>query len=222
MGRQTFVRIMPDFARFRLPKAILLLLTAAVAAAIVAGVLFQGRPADGDQATEDATDKTSLVEDYLRTRIAVWIDDPLIIEAIIAQNQAHADLSDAEIDALDKQWRAEVDSGRRGLLRNVLDTPLSRLLKQKQAQSNGLITEIFVVDNKGLNVGQSDVTTDYWQGDEAKFLRTFGVGRGAIFVDKPEIDQSTGLQQAQGSMTIIDAEGKPIGAVTVGVDLHGL
>jgi hypothetical protein len=46
-----------------------------------------------------------------------------------------------------------------------------------------MITEMFVMDAKGLNVGQSDVTSDYWQGDEAKWQKTYGAGPGVVFVD---------------------------------------
>ena len=35
-------------------------------------------------------------------------------------------------------------------------------------------------DNKGLNVGQSDVTSDYWQGDEAKWKKSYKMGAGAV------------------------------------------
>jgi uncharacterized phage infection (PIP) family protein YhgE len=37
-----------------------------------------------------------------------------------------------------------------------------------------------VKDNKGLNVGQSDVTSDYWQGDEAKWKKSYKMGAGAV------------------------------------------
>ncbi|MGO7624082.1 hypothetical protein ACC687_38970, partial [Rhizobium ruizarguesonis] len=47
--------------------------------------------------------------------------------------------------------------------------------------SGGKITEIFVMGAKGLNVGQSDTTSDYCQGDEANFQKSFGAGKDAVF-----------------------------------------
>ncbi len=38
------------------------------------------------------------------------------------------------------------------------------------------MTEVFVMDARGLNVAASDVTSDYWQGDEEKFSETFPKG----------------------------------------------
>jgi serine/threonine protein kinase len=51
------------------------------------------------------------------------------------------------------------------LIDSLLKNELSAFLAKKKAESKGLLTEIFVMDNKGLNVGQSDVTSDYgWPG----------------------------------------------------------
>ena len=79
--------------------------------------------------------------------------------------------------------------------------------------------EIILMDDKGLNVGQNDLTSDYWQGDEAKFQKSYGAGAGAVFVDAPEKDESTQMLQSQASLTIVDESGKPIGAITIGVNL---
>ena len=104
----------------------------------------------------------------------------------------------------------------------VLNKPISAFLKAKQEASDGTITEIFVMDDKGLNVGQSATTSDYWQGDEAKFQKSFGAGAGAVFVDDAEKDESTQMLQSQASMTISDESGKPIGAITIGINLDKL
>ncbi|MEM8755288.1 MAG: hypothetical protein AAGF90_20180, partial [Pseudomonadota bacterium] len=74
---------------------------------------------------------------------------------------------------------------------------------------------------KGLNVGQSAKTSDYWQGDEAKWRETYLVGPDAIHVSDVEEDESTQTFQIQVSLPIVDG-GAPIGAVTVGVDVEHL
>jgi hypothetical protein len=108
------------------------------------------------------------------------------------------------------------------MISEVLGNDLSKFLQEKQAGSNGVISEIFVMDAKGLNVGQSDTTSDYWQGDEAKFQKSFGAGKEAIFVDEVEKDESTQALQSQASVTISDESGAPIGAVTVGINMDAL
>ncbi|HBF28820.1 hypothetical protein [Rhizobium sp.] len=159
---------------------------------------------------------------YMNENVIAWVQDPIIIDAIKAQNAAHAGLGKADIDALDKKWRAEVQKGDQPLIASVMSNQVSAFLKEKQAGSKGAIAEVFVMDNKGLNVGQSEITSDYWQGDEAKFQKTFDVGPKTLFVDEVEKDESTQALQSQASMTIVDETGKAIGAVTVGVNLSAL
>jgi hypothetical protein len=163
------------------------------------------------------------VKDYIARNVAPWLSSPEVIDAIKKQNAETNALDQAGIDALDNKWKAETDASARPMIDEALARPLSRMLAEKQAGSAGVITEIFVVDAKGLNVGQSEVTSDYWQGDEAKFQKSFGAGPDAIFVDDVEKDESTQALQSQASVTIDDpATGQPIGAITLGINLDKL
>ena len=79
------------------------------------------------------------------------------------------------------------------------------------------------MDDKGLNVAQSSVTSDYWQGDEAKWQKTFQAGPNAYHIGDVEEDESTQMFQSQVSYAITDpASGKVIGAITVGVNVEEL
>ncbi|MFD2854813.1 hypothetical protein ACFSZS_08595 [Seohaeicola zhoushanensis] len=74
------------------------------------------------------------------------------------------------------------------------------------------------MDNRGMNVAVSDVTSDFWQGDEAKFQQTFPRGPAALHVSEVELDESSQIYQAQVSFTVTDAQGAPVGAVTIGLN----
>lgn len=92
-----------------------------------------------------------------------------------------------------------------------------------QAGALGLFTEIFVVDANGLNVGQSAITGDYWQGDEAKFQNTFPNGPDAVFIDEAEWDEDRRIWRAQLNLSIPSEDGtRAIGAATVEVNLTEL
>ncbi|MCF3640078.1 hypothetical protein LXM94_08860 [Rhizobium sp. TRM95111] len=177
--------------------------------------------ASGGAAAQEA--HVGPVTEFFDGNVRAWLADPAIVDAIKAQNAAHAALAQADIDALDQKWRAEVDGGDRPTIDAVLGNAASQFLKGKQESAGGLVTEVFIMDNKGLNVGQSDVTSDYWQGDEAKWQKTFGDKADALFVDEAEKDESTQMLQSQVSSIIKDpASGEAIGAITIGVNLDAL
>ena len=105
------------------------------------------------------------------------------------------------------------------LIDSVLGNSLSQFLKSVKQQGQGQFTEIFVSDIRGLNVGQSDVTSDYWQGDEAKWQVPHETSD--LHISDIEFDESTQSYQSQVSLPILH-EGAFIGVITVGVDLDRL
>jgi len=185
------------------------------AAALASMALGAAQAAEGPHVSQ--------LTDYANTTVAAWMSEALVVEAVKAQNAKNAALSEADIDSLDKQWRAEVGGSERPMIEEIMGRELSTWLASMREGSGGFVTEVFVMDNRGLNVGQSDVTSDYWQGDEAKWQETFLKGAGAVFVDEIERDESTQMLQSQVSMAIVDpATSEVIGAVTVGVNVDQL
>ena len=70
-------------------------------------------------------------------------------------------------------------------------------------ETGGAITEVFVMDAQGLNVAASGPTSDYWQGDEAKFQETYLKGAEAIHVSEVEFDESSQTYSVQVSVTSV-------------------
>jgi len=162
-----------------------------------------------------------VVPDKLLDQIRSWTASPVVLLSLEASNKRHDGLTEESILTLDKQWRAERKIDDQPLITAVLASPLSSYLTAIQAASLGLYTEIFVMDNKGLNAGQSAITSDYWQGDEAKFQKTFPMGPTAVFIDKPEIGDATGTENVQVNMSITNGV-EAVGTVTVEVNLTEL
>jgi hypothetical protein len=170
-----------------------------------------------------AADIEGPVKELVDGQVRGWISDPVVVDAVKAQNAKNAGLTQADIDALDQQWRAETSASAKPLIDETLNNALSAYLKKVKDDSKGLYTEIFVMDDKGLNVGQSDVTSDYWQGDEDKWSKTYPAGPDALLIGEVEQDESTQRFQTQVSLPVVDpASGTVIGAVTIGVDVENL
>lgn len=160
------------------------------------------------------------VQDILQNEIKPLARSSDLIKAIRQQNVANIGLNQKQIIALDQKWRQETEKLDHPFIDQLLNNAASKQLQLLKNNKNGLITEIIVTDNKGLNVAISDITSDYWQGDEDKWQKTLPVGPDAVFISDPDIDQSTQQFQIQISVTITDPENhKGIGSLTVGIDL---
>ena len=163
------------------------------------------------------------MEAFLQAEISNWANDPVIVAAVKHQNEKHAGISQAEIDALDLAWRAEVGMSDTPTITPVLNNEAAVFLRDRVMESSGTITEVFIMDSHGLNVAASDVTSDMWQGDEAKFTETFPNGPNAYHLSEVEFDESTQSFQGQISITLVDPDsGAVIGAITVGVNAESL
>lgn len=168
-------------------------------------------------------DTGSLITPDFHKLIDGWLDTDVVRLSIAAQNERYGSLSQNNIDALDKQWRAERSADDKPLIAATLSSPLSIYLARVQGQSVGMLVEVFIMDKNGLNVGQSSITSDFWQGDEDKFLKTYHKGAGTVFVDTPEWDEKYHIWRVQVNRTITAKDNKTaIGAVTVEVNLTEL
>lgn len=170
-----------------------------------------------------AIDASEALGAFIDANVASWASDPHVIDAVRAQNAAHDGLTQDEIDRLDAIWRDEVGSSDTPTISSVLDNPLSDFLRAQVTNLKGSVTEVFVMDAHGLNVGASSTTSDYWQGDEAKFTETYGGGPDGRHFSEIEKDESTQTYQAQASFALADPDsGEVIGAMTVGINAAAL
>lgn len=166
-----------------------------------------------------AEDVSQQVKEIVEKDLRAWAADPALVAAVIAANEAHSSLSQPQIDSLDAAWKAELDATSRPTIDPILATPVSQALKAQIEGSGGRFTEVFVTDNRGLNVAQASPTSDYWQGDEAKFQETYPKGADAVYVSEVEFDESSQSYAVQASFTVTDPVTKsPIGMMTVGLN----
>lgn len=191
-------------------------LTKSILAAVAVSAMVSPVSAQTAKPNINSLITPSVIEDMRE-----WIETDIVRISIGAQNARLQKLPQDQIDALDTQWREERESDDKPLIAATLSNPLSVYLTRLQGKSLGLYAEIFVMDQNGLNVGQSSITGDFWQGDEAKFQKTYDVSGDALFVDEPEWDEDNKIWRGQVSFTVTD-EGNSIGAVTMEVNLTEL
>lgn len=173
--------------------------------------------------TNRAESLKALITDEVVRGLRAFGEEDVFQIVLAVCNDKNKNVVDSDYAGLDAQWKAELGKEEQPAIARALTNPLSLRATQMQAESDGLFLEIFVMDAKGLNCGQSAATSDYWQGDEAKWQKTYLVGADAVFIDDPEMHEKLGVWAAQVNLSIKDKNsGGVLGAVTYEVNLTEL
>ena len=138
--------------------------------------------------------------------------EPVIVAAVKEQNALSRSLS--EIKEMDTRWQST--AGVADFMRALIDSPAGRHLGEWK-RTRPFVSEVFVMDNQGANVAQTDKTSDYWQGDEPKFTECVRTGR--IHLGPMDFDESTQTYSIQVSVPVKDGDAL-IGAICIGVDVE--
>ncbi len=120
--------------------------------------------------------------------LSAFLSDSTLLSGIQEANEKNQNLSTSEITALDDAWIASKSVT--PFIETFLTNKTALVLVAHQKRSAGL-KELFVTDVYGLNVGQTDKTSDYYQADEAWWVNSFNGGAGRAFHGKIEFDQSS-------------------------------
>ena len=168
---------------------------------VIAGMLTAGEKAP------------QCVVDLAHSELVNLGTDPKIVKAVAAENAKGKSLD--QIKEMDEKWRADTTIA--DYMEALMSSECGKYLRNLQG-SFDFYSEIFVMDNQGANVAMTDKTSDYWQGDEAKFQKSFNGGNGSVFIDEVEFDDSTFSYLVQISVPVKDGD-TVIGAITIGIDL---
>jgi len=166
---------------------------------------------------EGSANASPKVKTFIQKALLATINQPAIASAVKAQNAKAIPLS--EIQKIDREWQAAEDT--LPIHQQMMNSPCAEEIR-RLAKQNPAIAEAFVMDNQGANVCQNELTSDYWQGDEAKWKNAFKNGTGGIDIGVEKLDESTNIVLQQVSLPIVDNEGKIIGAICYGIKTGSL
>ena len=164
------------------------------------------------QNTFSPQEKENVLKVKIRT-VQHMTFNPVIINAVRQQNAQNLSLS--IIQQRDDEWKAT--DNLTPFKRSLQHSKAGKLLK-RHVTINDSFNEAFLTDNQGANVAAYPATSDYWQGDEEKWIESFNSGDGKIFIGPIEEDESTQTAAVQISAPILD-QGKTIGVLVVGITL---
>jgi hypothetical protein len=140
--------------------------------------------------------------------------DPAVVREVKRQNAQRVPLD--TVQKLDAEWSAT--PALTPHKRKVLGSACTRVLGRDVERLGRVVAEAFIMDNQGALVGATRRTSDYWQGDEAKWRESFNGGRGSELREKPFFDESAQSYVIQVSLPVKDGA-RVIGALTVSVSL---
>ncbi len=139
--------------------------------------------------------------------------DAAVVSAVKQENAKGKTLE--AIKTRDAEWKktAGIDAGMKALMESACGQRLREI-----ESSQPYYAEIFVMDNLGANTCMSFKTSDYWQGDEAKFTESYKDGAGAVHIGSVKFDDSSQAYLVQVSIPVLDGD-KVVGAMTIGIDM---
>ncbi len=153
-------------------------------------------------------------------KLKILVANSVIVDEVRASNEKNKNLAQAEIQTIDKEWQASKNIN--PFIQKFLDNKTAVELRAFQNQYPGF-KEIFVADAYGLNVGQTNKTSDYYQADEAWWVDSFNGGVGKIMHGKIEFDQSSQTEAISIYLPIMDTvSGKAIGVLKGVLDLRAI
>ncbi|MCJ7500948.1 hypothetical protein MUP29_11915 [bacterium] len=145
------------------------------------------------------------------TVLAKYGMDKTIVKAVKEQNKKGMTLKD--IQMTDSVWRGILE-GTIAIQDNMMVSDCAKAAKAI-VDSHDYLFEAFITDDQGANVCMTDKTGDYWQGDEAKFVKAFNGGIGAVLVS--EVEKDGDMNVSQVSVPVM-SKGRAIGTITFGVN----
>lgn len=122
--------------------------------------------------------------------------------------------------ALDKVWSDAGHAEHPLLVSEILSSAASAELRQIVESSEDVLEELFLMSADGALIASSHMTTDYWQGDEAKYLSVAKTPDLDHFIDDVRYDQSTRHFLSQVSIPFRNEESELLGVLVVGVDVE--
>lgn len=163
------------------------------------------------------------VEEVLQRHIslvATVLSDPIIIQGVRKANEDHKNISPDEIRSLDSRWRDTKGVG--DFIKAFLSNEVAIKLIEFQEEYPGF-SEVFVTDEHGLNVGQTNKTTDYYQADEDWWIGAYKEGEGNAFYGPIEFDESAQAEAISLYVPVKDLEtNKVIGVAKAVLSLSAI
>lgn len=146
--------------------------------------------------------------------------NPQIIEIIKRFNEKNKEISISDILKDDKKWKET--KGIDDFIKPFIINECAQFLIEFQEQYDEF-PEIFITDENGLIVGETNKTSDYYQADEQWWIKAYNNGIGRIYFGKIEYDESAHAEAISIYIPVMDFQyNKAIGVIKAVCDITAL
>jgi len=163
-------------------------------------------------AAQDKSVPKSLVK-FSNEKLAAIGTDPQLVAFVAKDNATPGNIE--KLRALDKRWQANdnIDDFVKALMGNAVSARLHKVIGGYK-----YVPEAFIMNAQGTIIGETNRTSTYWKGEQAKFTAAYNGGTGAIWFGTLAFDESTKTNPVQVSVPVMKG-GKAIGAITFTVTI---
>jgi hypothetical protein len=204
--------------------------------ALIVVLLIVGTVGCGDKKqSEKKGSETEAIEEVKQTELSPEVEqilekkmelvkklaeDPLTIKTVMEFNEKNRDMTLDEILKIDIDW--EETPGMEEPVRSLITSEYAQYLVDFQEANNGF-PEIFVTDERGLIVGATNKTSDYYQADEAWWKEAYDQGKGRSYRGDVEYDESAMAEAIPLYVPVIEPEGeKVVGVIKAVCDITAI
>lgn len=162
------------------------------------------------------------IQNILKSKIAtieMLLKNHNIQDAVLKGNSHNSKMSRNAILEADKRWRNAKDSDKHIL--SFITNSCGKKLIEFQRKEIG-VAEAFITDKYGLNVCQTNKTTDYYQADEKWWKDTFASGKGKTHWGSLEYDESSGAVSIPIYVPIKLANKRVVGVSKFIIDINSI
>ena len=146
--------------------------------------------------------------------------NPQIIEIIKKFNKKNQKISISDFLKDDKKWKET--KGINDFIKPFIINECAQFLIEFQEQYDEF-PEIFITDEKGLIVGETNKTSDYYQADEQWWIEAYNDGIGKIYYGVIEYDESAHAEAIPIYIPVMDSQDKKaIGVIKAVCDITAI
>lgn len=150
-----------------------------------------------------------------------WASSAIVVDSVMEQNLRNHDVPLGRITVMEERWKSELNRSEQPLIRQIMSHPLSVYLQLVKAESDGLFTEIIVLDEQAITVGRTSKGGVFWFDDSKAWKETLGRSNRDAYVEAAAYSPATEKFQATIAKAI-EFEGQLIGVVLLGVNIDKL